>query len=155
MHTKPRSYFPAALLGTILAVGIGTSPAALGKALVEPAQNTRSMTAFWERFKAAVIAGDKETVAALSRFPIPRGYGMASVKNKTQLLRRFRELFFTETDASKCFPKAKPAVEKSRPNEFTISCPFRSGGGEEEPFVYTFTRTRTGWKFTSFENINE
>jgi hypothetical protein len=80
---------------------------------------------------------------------------MASIRNKAQFMRRYRELFFAETDAAKCFPNAKPAVEKSRPSEFTISCPYARDGGNEEPFVYTFTRTRTGWKFASFENINE
>ena len=33
------------------------------------------MNAFWEKFKAAVIKGDKETVAALSAFPLSMGYG--------------------------------------------------------------------------------
>ena len=70
-------------------------------------------------------------------------------------MRHYREIFFTETDAAQCFPKAMPFVEKTRPKEFMISCPFASEGGTEEPFVYTFTRTRNGWKFTSFENINE
>jgi hypothetical protein len=102
-----------------------------------------------------VIGGDKETVASLSQFPISRGYGMTSLRNKAQLLKRYRELFFGETNAAECFPKAKPFVDTGRNGEFTISCPFARDGGNEEPFVYTFTRTRTGWKFTGFENINE
>ena len=40
------------------------------------------LTAFWEKFRDAVIRGDKETVAALAQFPISRGYGMKSLKNK-------------------------------------------------------------------------
>lgn len=142
-----------ALLGTALA--FGTIAVARVQASGEPAQSAKSMTAFWDKFKAAVIKGDKGTVAALSRFPISRGYGMGSLKNKAQLMRRYRDVFFNETNAAQCFPKAKPFVEKERPREFSISCPFASGGGTEEPFVYTFTLTRNGWRFTSFENINE
>jgi len=62
--------------------------------------------------------------------------------------------FFSETNAAKCFAKAKPDVDKQRPKEFLIGCKM-TGGGEEEPIVYTFTRGRTGWKFTGFDNINE
>jgi hypothetical protein len=144
-----------ALLGTALAFGTITMSNARGQMPAERAHDTDSIAVFWAKFKGAAIKGDKETVAALSRFPIARGYGMGSLKNRAQLLRRFRELFFTETDAAKCFPKATPYVEKTRSREFSISCPFARDGGEEEPFVYTFTRTRTGWKFTSFENVNE
>jgi hypothetical protein len=114
-----------------------------------------SIDTFWAKFKTAVIKGNKETVAALSRFPISRGYGMASIRNKAQFLHRYRDVFFNETNAARCFPKASPVIDKERPQEFTISCPSASDGREEEPFVYTFTRTRTGWKLTSFENINE
>ena len=114
-----------------------------------------SVATFWASFKAAVIAGDKAKVAAMSRFPITRGYGMASIRTKAQFTKRFRDVFFNETDAAQCFPRAKPVVDKQRPNEFSVSCPFKSDSSGEEPFVYTFTRTRAGWKLTSFENINE
>lgn len=118
-------------------------------------QTNNSISSFWEKFKAAAIRSDKETVSALSRFPISRGYGMASIRNKAQFLRRYRDVFFNETNAAQCFPKATPVIDKERPQEFTISCPFARDGGGDGPFVYTFTRTRNGWKFTSFENINE
>jgi hypothetical protein len=141
------------LFGTFLIPGVNAS----GQESAKQVQGANSIPLFWEKFKAAVIKGDKQTVAALSRFPISRGYGLASLKNKAQLMRHYREIFFTETDAAKCFPKAKPFVEKERPKEFTIGCSFRSddGGGGGEPFQYTFILTRKGWRFTGFENINE
>ena len=122
---------------------------------VTPIQKEESVSSFWEKFKSAVIGGDKAKVVSLSRFPIARGYGMSSIRSKAQFMRRYRELFFVETDAAQCFPKAKPVVDRDRPNEFSVSCPFAKDSSGEEPFVYTFTHTRTGWKFTSFENINE
>ena len=124
-------------------------------AAVRPTQQDNAVSTFWERFKAAVIAGDKAKVATLSRFPIERGYGMADVRNRAQFVKRYRELFFNETNAAQCFPKAKPVVDRERPNEFSVSCPFARDSSGGEPFVYTFTRTRTGWKFISFQNINE
>jgi hypothetical protein len=141
------------LLGSALASG-SSMMAQVGKMPIKPAQNPESMTAFWEKFRAAVIKGDKETVAALSRFPISMGYGMSSLKNKAQLMKYYRKIFFNETNAAKCFPKAKPLIQKQRPKEFTIGCSF-VGGGEDEPFQYTFTLIRNGWRFTGFENINE
>jgi len=114
-----------------------------------------SIASFWQKFKAAAINSDKETLAALSRFPISRGYGMASIRTKAQFMRSYRDLFFNETNAAQCFPKVKPMIDRKRPNEFSVSCPFASDSSGGEPFVYTFTRTRAGWKLTSFENINE
>jgi hypothetical protein len=147
-------FLSCALLGAALSIGAIAPVEVKGKA-----QSADSIAAFWEKFKAAVIKGDKETVAALSRFPISRSYGMTDLKNKAQLMRHYRELFFGETNAAKCFPKAKPEVSpgtKNRPKEFTISCSFAGDGGAgDEPFEYRFTLTRNGWRFTSFTNINE
>ncbi len=118
-------------------------------------QSDGSVAAFWEQFQAAVMAGDKAKVAALSRFPISRGYGIRSIRTKAQFMKRYRDLFFSETDAGQCFPKVKPVKDIKRPNEFSVICPFARDSSGEEPFVYTFTRTRAGWKFVGFENINE
>jgi hypothetical protein len=123
--------------------------------LAKQVQAVESIPVFWEKFRTAVIKGDKETVAALSRFPFSRGYRMASLKNKAQLMKNYRQIFFNETNAAKCFPKAKPYVEKGRPKEFTIGCSFASSGDGGGPFEYRFTLTRNGWRFTGFENINE
>ncbi|MFN2509816.1 MAG: hypothetical protein ABR568_00055 [Pyrinomonadaceae bacterium] len=155
---------PCALLATALAFGTNALGESQTKAPSRSAQSVDSMTAFWEKFKAAVIKGDKETVAALSQFPISMGYGMTDLKNKAQFMRHYRALFFGETNAGKCFPKAKPLVypaTKKRPKEFTIGCGFASevargvSSDEEGPFEYRFTMTRNGWRFTGFENVNE
>jgi len=114
-----------------------------------------AMNAFWEKFKAAVIKGDKETVAALSVFPLSMGYGMSSIKSKTQFMKNYKYIFANETNAAKCFQTAKPETDKKRPKEFLIGCPFAKDSGGDEPFVYTFKLTRYGWRFTGFENINE
>lgn len=110
-----------------------------------------SIQVFWEKFKGAVIKGDKETVAALARFPISMPFGFSDIRNKAQLRKYYRDIFFEETNAAKCFSKARPQIEKK--NSFYVACSFP--GGEEEPLVYSFTRTRNGWRFTGFDNINE
>ena len=128
---------------------------ALIESVAGGASADNSMNAFWEKFKAAVIKGDKETVAALSAFPISLGYGMGSIKTKAQFMKSYRDIFAHETNAAKCFRTAKPAIDKKRPKEFTVGCPFAKDSGGDEPFVYTFKLTRNGWRFTGFENINE
>ena len=158
MKPKFRIGLSCALLGTALAFGAIALAGEQEPVPKKPIPVADSMQAFWNKFKAAVIKNDKETVAALSQFPISLNDGMTPIRNKAQFTKNYRYLFSRETNAAKCFPKAKPALEpvtKKRPQEFTVGCSYASGGGEEEPFEYRFALTRGGWKFTSFTNVNE
>jgi hypothetical protein len=112
-----------------------------------------SMQVFWQKFRAAVVKGDKETVAALSGYPLSMPYGIKDIRNKAQFLKNYRTIFFFEGNAAKCFPKATPVVDPQNPREFTIGCAIT--GGIDEPLQYTFTRGRNGWRFTGFDNVNE
>ena len=116
------------------------------------AQNDSSIDAFWAKFKAAVIKGDKESVAAMTQFPIGMPYGQAAVRTKAQLLKRYRQVFNSEANAAKCFAGAKPETDPARPKEFTIGC---DNGSGEKVVIYAFALTKTGWKFKSLDNINE
>ena len=107
---------------------------------------------FWQSFKTAVSKHDVETIARLSKFPIEMSYGMASIKTKAQLTRRYRQLFNEQTNAATCFEKAKPEVEAGDPKRFTVACPDAAGN---EVVVYHFEQTRGGWKFTGLDNLNE
>ena len=70
-------------------------------------------------------------------------------------MKKYNYVFAGEVNATKCFETAKPQVDKGKSKEFYVTCPFAQNGGNEEPFVYTFKLTRSGWRFVSFENINE
>lgn len=111
-----------------------------------------SIDAFWTRFKSAVLATDKNAVANLSQFPIEMPYGVASIRNRTQLIRRYRELFNVQANAQACFAESKPVVDASNRNRFEVGCKDSAGN---EVVVYGFVRTRTGWKLKSLDNINE
>lgn len=158
MTKKIRVGLSCALLATALIFGRSALAEGPWKTQTKPAQSSDSMEAFWEKFKAAVIKGDKETVAALTQFPLSMGYGNPDLKNKAQLIKYFRGIFFNETNAKRCFPKEKPLVfpgTRKRPKEFTIGCSFVSEEETGQPFEYRFTLTRNGWRFTGFSNINE
>jgi len=116
------------------------------------AQNDSAIDTFWAKFKAAVIKGDKESVAALTQFPVGMPYGQAAVRTKAQLLKRYRQVFNSEANAAKCFAGAKPETDPARPKEFTIGC---DNGSGEKVVIYAFALTKTGWKFKSLDNINE
>jgi hypothetical protein len=116
------------------------------------AQNDSAIETFWAKFKAAVIKGDKESVAAMMQFPIGMPYGQAAVRTKAQLLKRYRQVFNSEANAAKCFADAKPEKDPARPKEFTIGC---DNGSGEKVVVYAFALTKAGWKFKSLDNINE
>ena len=133
---------------------LGAMGGAMGHTRATQSGSDASVEIFWQKFKSAVISRNKAAVARLSRFPIEMPYGVKVVKAQADLIKRYRVVFNQETDAAKCFSKARPENDPARPDEFTVSCGFPDGG-EERPLVYTFTLTRTGWKFTAFDNINE
>lgn len=119
-------------------------------ALAQPSDPSPQV--FWEKFRAAVVKGDKVTIANLSQFPIGMPYGMPGVKNKAQLVQRFRKVFFSETNAAKCFSKTQPEIDQNKPKEFEITCKNAAG---DDVVVYSFALTRNGWRFRALDNINE
>jgi len=111
-----------------------------------------SIADFWSKFSAAVIKGDKIAVAAATRFPVSMPYGMAPVKTRAQLSKRYRTVFNGEANAAKCFATAKPETDPANPKTFSVACPNAAG---HEVVIYSFTRTASGWKFTGLDNLNE
>jgi hypothetical protein len=111
-----------------------------------------SFDTFWQAFKTAVSKRDVETITRLSKFPIGMSYGIPSVRTKAQLTKRYKQVFNEQTDAAACFAKAKPEADADNPRHFSIACP---DAGGNEVVIYHFEKTRTGWKFTGLDNINE
>jgi hypothetical protein len=115
-------------------------------------QSNNSVDVFWGRFRAAVTKGDKKEVASLSQFPIGMPYGVPTIRNNAQLIRRYRDVFNGETNAAKCFREARPEINPDNSAEFTVGCKNAAG---DEVVIYSFVRTRNGWKFTGLDNLNE
>lgn len=114
------------------------------------------VNAFWKQFKAAVIKKDKNAVASMTKFPLSMPFGQKRVRSKAELLRRYKQVFDGETDAAKCFVKAK--LEKDDTGKiYGIYCGFRNALDDEDnkPIYYYFEKTKTGWKFVGLDNINE
>ena len=114
------------------------------------AENT--VDTFWQTFRTAVAKRDVETIARLSKFPIGMSYGISSIRTKAQLAKRYRQVFNEQSDASVCFSKAKPEMNAENPKQFSVACPDAAGN---EVVIYQFEQTRTGWKFTGLDNLNE
>src|SRR5947199_5389083 len=68
-------------------------------------------SAFWQKFKSAVIAGDKAAVAEMTKFPVSMPYSVKAVKNKPEFLRRYDEIFKGEANDAQCFSRAEPQKE--------------------------------------------
>lgn len=113
------------------------------------------MNAFWQKFKEAVIKGDKETVFAMSALPVSMEYSMPKIRTKTQFMKNYKHIFAGEANAAKCFKTAKPEVDSANKKLFSIGCPFAESRGDDEPLVYTFRLTSAGWRFAGYDNINE
>jgi len=112
----------------------------------------QTMLTFWGDFKAAVTTKNIEAVAMLTNFPVSMPYGIPSVKNKTQLRQRYRQVFAQQSNAVSCFKKANPEMDAQDPNTFTVTCPDRAGN---EVVVYRFTKMKSGWKLFGLDNLNE
>jgi len=112
-------------------------------------------SAFWKRFKSAVIAGDKAMVAAMTKFPLSMPYLVKAVKNKEDFLRRYNEIFKGEANAAQCFRSAEPHKESDR--RYEIYCPFKETPDDREnaPIRFEFELTKGGWRFVGLDNINE
>ena len=112
-------------------------------------------SAFWKKFKAAVIAGDKATIAETTKFPLSMPYEVKTVKNKEGFLRRYDEIFKGEANAAQCFKGVEPHKETDR--EYGIYCPFKDtpNDWENAPIRFIFELTKTGWKFVGLDNVNE
>jgi hypothetical protein len=111
-----------------------------------------SAETFWQTFKSAVSKRDVETIARLSKFPLDMSFGIPSIKTKAQLSRRYREIFNEQTDAATCFSKSKIEMDPENAKHFTVACP---DAGGNEVVIYHFEQTKTGWKFTGLDNLNE
>ncbi|PYK13994.1 MAG: hypothetical protein DME65_00175 [Verrucomicrobia bacterium] len=111
--------------------------------------------AFWNKFKSAVIAGDKATVAEMTKFPLSMPYGVKPVKNKEDLLRRYNEIFKGEANAAQCFGSGQPQKESAR--RYEIYCPFKQTPDDREnaPIRFIFEQAKSVWKFAGLDNINE
>jgi hypothetical protein len=112
-------------------------------------------SSFWKTFKAAVIAGNKATVAEMTKFPLSMPYEVKAVKNKEEFSRRYGEIFKGEANAAQCFGKAEP--HKATDREYGIYCPFKDtpNDWENAPIRFIFELTKSGWKFTGLDNVNE
>ena len=112
-------------------------------------------SAFWKKFKSAVIAGDKAAVAEMTKFPLSMPYEVKAVKNKEDFLRRYNEIFKGEANAAQCFASAKPHKQSDR--QYDVNCPFKetSNDREDVPISFIFEQTKDGWKFAGLDNVNE
>ena len=110
---------------------------------------------FLGKFKSAVIAGDKATVAEMTKFPLSMPYEVKAVKNKEGFSRRYDEIFKGEANAAQCFGSAEPHKESDR--RYEIYCPFKETPQDKEnaPIRFIFELTKSGWRFVGLDNINE
>jgi hypothetical protein len=110
---------------------------------------------FWKKFRSAVVAGDKATVAEMTKFPLSMPYEVKAVKNKEDFLHRYNEIFKGEANAAQCFGSAEPQKESAR--RYEIYCPFKETPEDKEnaPIRFIFEVAKGGWKFTGLDNVNE
>ncbi len=112
-------------------------------------------SAFWQKFKSAVIAGDKAMVADMTKFPLSMPHQIKAVTNKEDFLRRYDEIFKGEANAAQCFGSVEPHKESDL--RYEIFCPFKETPKDKDnaPIRFVFELTKNGWRFVGLDNINE
>jgi len=138
----------------VVACGISCSFSTLAADGEHGAAHT-DFSAFWKKFKSAVIAGDKAAVAEMTKFQLSMPYGVKAVKNKEDFSRRYNEIFRGEANAAQCFAKAEPRKESAQ--RYEVYCPFKEtpDDWENAPIRFIFESTKASWKFAGLDNINE
>ena len=141
-------------LVAVVACGISYSFSTLAADGEHNAAHT-DFPAFWQKFKPAVVAGNKAAVAEMTKFPLSMSYGVKAVKNKEEFLRRYDEIFKGEANAAQCFRSIEPQKESAR--RYEIYCPFKETPDDKEnaPIRFIFELTKGSWKFVGLDNINE
>lgn len=143
---KLKTFLTAFLILTVAASTTFAGPAA---------SREDDLMKFWMSFKTAVIKGERVKVVGMTKFPVSMPYGVKSVRTPTAFYKRYEEIFNGEADAAKCFAITEPYKENSK--RFSIECGFKNDpeGEAGKPIVYSFIKTKMGWKFNGLDNINE
>jgi hypothetical protein len=114
-------------------------------------------SAFWKKFRSAVIAGEKAAVAEMTKFPLSMPYEVKAVKNKEDFSRRYNEIFKGEANAAQCFASASAKPQKETAKRYQVYCPFKGtpNDWENAPIRFIFEQTKDGWRFAGLDNVNE
>jgi hypothetical protein len=91
----------------------------------------RSFAAFWAQFQAAVVKGDKEAIAGMTKLPF--GYEKLA---KADFVKQCDKLFSAK--ARRCFRNAKPVKEDKR-DSYSVFC------GES---IFVFEKGKDRYQFT-------
>jgi hypothetical protein len=147
----------------ILFVCLLMSAAVLAMARAGFAQSDDGFDAFVEKFRAAVIKGDKETVVGLSRYPIRMPGRGRNIKSPADLRLRYRQIFNKYANAPECFaekykdprfPESNnqyigPVRDSENPKLGRFFCGDNTGYGVN----YWLELTKTGWKFVRVDRF--
>ena len=115
------------LFSTALIVLLALQPA--GKAEVKP--QAGSFAEFWTQFQGAVLKGDKEAIAGMTKFP----FGGDQL-TKVNFVKKCGEMFSAKV--RRCFRDAKPVKEDKR-ESYSVFC------GES---IFVFEKGKNGYQFT-------
>ena len=99
-----------------------------------------------------MMKDDKQTLSGMVKYPLSMPYGVKTVKNKTDFIKRYKTIFdgqlksFPVDTAKKCFADAKPEKEEGS-SAYIVAC--------NDVVIFRFVKTSSGWKLNGVDNINE
>lgn len=116
----------------------------------------QNINSFWKKFKSAIVTGDKNAVAKMTKLPLSMPYGVKKVKSKAEFIKRYDKVINLEANAKRCF-QTQDIEKEENSNRYFVNCTFKSEAesSNNRPIFYYFEMTKKGWKFASLDNINE
>lgn len=99
----------------------------------------QNFNSFWKKFRTAVARNDRKAVTNLTSFPIAdSGESEGNPYSRTKFLKNYGEIF---NGFKSCIQK--PPFRRIRKTIVNVDCSGRT---------FTFTKTKSGWKFTEFSS---
>lgn len=102
---------------------------------------SKTFQVFYDKFRNAVVKGDKKTVASLTQFPFQYGFdaGDEGTFSKTQFIKRFKDVFGGE----------RPIFAQKNPVFYTEGGTYNLTD-ESDASHYIFEKKGASYKFTSY-----
>lgn len=144
-------------IAIVLSIALLLSAVPLPISPVASSQTNDGLEAFVDKFRTAVIKGDKETVIGLSEFPMRMPGRVKPIKNAADLRVRYREVFNKYINAAQCLREKyndpssaeskRSFAESLRNSENPKHARFNCADDTGYYYDYVFQLTKTGWKF--------
>lgn len=125
----------------VIAVAAMLTGSTSGQQTRDFASTPKDFQAFYTKFRSAVTRGDKQAVAAMTKFPFKYGFdaGDEGTFSQTQFIRRYNDIL---GGGRKLFTRARP--------RFYVEAGAYSLSDPDDASTYVFKKVNGSYRFTGY-----